>query len=92
MRRHHRDDEGAFPNIELLVPSAFLHACPCHFAAHGYILTAGAKSQETAMRACMETFIRHSVCSSSKHFVDLIVTLFIAMLKLDVMPAGAANR
>ena len=44
------------------------------------------------MRACMETFIRHTVWSSSKHFVDLIVTLFIAMLKLDVMPAGAANR
>ena len=92
MRRHHRDDKGPFPNIELLVPSAYLHACPCHFAAHAYIPTAGAKSQETGMRACMQTFMRHTVWSLSKQFVDLIVSLFIAMPKLDVLPAGDANR
>ena len=92
MRRHHRDDKGPFPNIELLVPSAYLHAWPCHFAAIAYIPTAGAKSQETGMCACMETFMRHTVWSLSKQFVDFIVSLLIAMPKLDVLPAAHANR
>ena len=82
----------SFPNNDLLVPSAYLHACTCQFAAHAYIPTAGTKSQKSEMRACMETFMRHTVWSLSQQFVDLIVSLFIAMTKLAALPAGDANR